>query len=53
MISEYMKCVEDWARGYNANNPNSALLDFFGPCLMAKSRKDFEKITNELDTEGV
>lgn len=48
VISEYMKCVEDWARGYNANNPNSALLDFSDRVLWLKAERILRRLQMNL-----
>ncbi|CAI4571734.1 BBM_1a_G0030690.mRNA.1.CDS.1 [Saccharomyces cerevisiae] len=48
VISEYMKCVEDWARGYNANNPNSVLLDFSDRILWLKAERILRRLQMNL-----
>ncbi|CAI4044034.1 Rsf2p SKDI_10G3270 [Saccharomyces kudriavzevii IFO 1802] len=48
VISEYMKCVEDWARGYNASSPTSTILTFSDRILWLRSEKILKKLQKNL-----
>ncbi|QID80569.1 respiration factor rsf2 [Saccharomyces pastorianus] len=48
VISEYMKCIEDWAREYNASNPNSTTLSFADRILWLGAEKVLKRLQMNL-----